>query len=526
MFILRDSKMVFTPILKYRFILLLILFSIFRWNVSGDAASNSVRFVAEQTGPLTLDPHTVLQETNVNFYDNIYEGLIRHDLKGETIPSLAVSWKYISDRIIEFRLRRGVVFHNGETFNAASVKYSYDRFFAPETESQSAKLFMYYESCEIVDDYTVRIHFSKPNGVYLNSANYIKIIPANYHSSVSAEYFENHPVGTGPFQVVSREYDSQKVTTAIHLKRFDRYWRPGLVKIDKLSYLYRNKDIATDLLYRGEVDLIKDFNPLLYREATERGIQVLRIDSGDTVNGAFNTLYKDGLFNESRPFLDSRVREAVNLAIDRDKLIRDVFNGLARKTGIPGYRTQRGFTDLRPYQYDPDRARQLLREAGYPNGFRDLFWIEDIVPNLGEEIKEDLANIGIDAVIRTENENRGMETIVLPHYNKDLPDPPMGCFIFTCPDFGLSHTFFLGFITYHSEGPWSIMGDKTADEMFYNAIGKIDENEAEAAWTRYHIYMRRQHFYLPLVQRIVAYGAAKGLKFNPGEILDFTRTSW
>ena len=148
------------------------------------------------------------------------------------------------------------------------------------------------------------------------------------------------------------------------------------------------------------------------------------------------------------------------------------------------------------------------------------------MPNFAKALKHDLSKIGITAKVQVEDENTEMNMIVMPRFDDTLPRPGMGVFVFTCPDFGLYHTFFLSFITYHTDGPWSIMGDAQADDLFADAIQTIEPDAQQEAWKTYHRYMREQHYYMPIMQRIVAYGAAKGLEFHPGEILDFTNASW
>lgn len=326
--------------------------------------------VGAPSGASTLDVHLEPNNT-VSDHLQFLEGLIGRNDAGEMEGRLATSWEYIPDEMaFVFHLREGVVFHNGEEFDAEDVKFSIDRIILDlqDQSSEWNKGMRFARETEVLDKYTVKLYLTQDDPLfYLNLSITPIIYPKDYFESVGAAVFAQQPVGTGPYRVVRWRQNQELV-----LERFEDYWgeQPDIANVT-MRVIPDPATLVAELQAGGI-----DFLPGVPAErATELsnypGIDVF--SSVSTVN-----LWLD--FNVNvEPFGDRRVREAIALGIPTAAIRRAVFGDYATEARTAIHKTSFGHDpDIEPYPYDPDRARQLLAEAGYPNGFST----ELIVPPL------------------------------------------------------------------------------------------------------------------------------------------------
>lgn len=330
--------------------------------VTEEAAPVEVR-IALNGEPNALDPVFAAGRLSQAFLSNIYDSLTSHAQDGTLEPSLAVSWESLDEDTWQFKLREDVTFHNGEPFTAASVKASIDRIFDPANESPMIGRIGAISEVEVVDDYTVNITTESPD-VLLPvrlSELYGSIVPAEYVAEVGTEGFGDAPVGTGPFKFVEWAKDERIV-----LEANEDYWR-GAPAVDRITVYPITEDAARmAALQTGEVDVASNVPAFQVAELESGGIQVATVPSTRFFFMVMRT--------DMPPFDDVRVRQALNYALDVPTLIESVQFGLGDQLATVVIPQAFGYDpSIEPYPHDLDRARELLAEAGYPDGFDATF---------------------------------------------------------------------------------------------------------------------------------------------------------
>ncbi len=307
--------------------------------------------------PENLDPTMNLSSIRAQVGVSIFDSLVGRDSEKRIVPELAESWKLLDDTTWQFRLRKGVVFHNGEPFNAEAVRFTLQRVLDPNQKSPNRANIAEITKVEVVDDFTVKLVTRQPYAPLLNRLIDFPIVPPRYTAEKGNQGFSLHPVGTGPFKFVELVKDDRLVVEA-----FDRHWR-GAPRIRRIIFKPVPEPFTrTAALRNGELDVITNVPPNLAREL-ERvpGIKVLRIPSTWMIYLGLNTFKK--------PLSDVRVRQALNYASDVDAIIKNVLEGNGRRT--PGPLTPHMFGHdpaVKGYPHDPAKARRLLAEAGFPDG--------------------------------------------------------------------------------------------------------------------------------------------------------------
>jgi dipeptide transport system substrate-binding protein len=332
------------------------------------------------------------------------------------VPALAESWSVSPDGMAyTFKLRKGVKFHTtkhftpSRDFNADDVLFSFDR---QRNESHPYhKVGGQYEyfvamdmanlikDLEKVDDYTVRFLLNQPEAPFIANLamDFASIHSAEYADKTSGtmEAFDQNPVGTGPFQLVAYQKDA-----VIRYKAHPDYWA-GKAPIDNLVFaITPDNSVRYQKLKAGECHVMPYPNPA--------DLDAMRQDS------AINLMEQEGLnvgylaFNtEKKPFDDRRVRQALNMAVNKDAIIDAVFQGAGKKAKNPIPPTIWSYNDdVVDYTYNPDEAKKLLAEAGYPNGFETDIWAMPVQrpynPNarrMAELLQADFAKVGVTAKI-------------------------------------------------------------------------------------------------------------------------------
>lgn len=322
----------------------------------------------------------------------LHDALVKPMPGNHLTPSLAESWTLSTDqKVYEFKLREGLKFHNGDPFTADDVKFSFER-------AKAKLLHEKVKEVAIVDAYRVRFVLHEPwpdfmtfYGTFASGAGWI--VPKKYLESVGPEGFKKHPIGLGPYKFVSSTPGIDLIMEA-----YEGYWRkmPAVKRL-----VYKSVPEATTrmaMLKRGEVDLAYLLDAPM-AEDVKRDANLKLVFSGGIA-----TYYLDFLemWDPKSPWADRRVRLAANYAIDRKGLSEAETLGASPPTGNIVPRTFEFALPIEPYPYDPARAKQLLAEAGYPNGFDagDLYpWPPYF--SAGEAITNYLRAVGIKTRVRT-----------------------------------------------------------------------------------------------------------------------------
>lgn len=309
-----------------------------------------------------LEPHTNALFASMQAWEYVYESLTQFDMEGNVVPALAESWENPDPLTYIFHLRQGVTWHDGTPFKAADVKYSFERVQNPETSAPQRSNIAAISTIEVVDDATLRIELNQPRLFLLETFGNLlgtAIIP---EGSAESRDLKTDPIGTGPFRVAEI-----RTGDYIRFERNDAYWDAPKPYLDELILkLMVEEDTRVSWIRGGQADYID-----LYAEAAAR----LKDEQDITVYEHPKVYMLRIVYNCSQgPLADSRVRKALDIAVDRFDMIDKARFGGATLTGfVPsGFGEWALTTDELPAWFstpDPDGAKQLLADAGYADGF-------------------------------------------------------------------------------------------------------------------------------------------------------------
>lgn len=416
--------------------------------------------IGQEVNPTTLNLALSTNASFQNISGQVVEQLVRFSADGATIePWLAEEFSWIDDTTLELKIRQGISFSNGEPLDATAVKFSIDEF-AAATPYQTYLLPDIYDNTEIVDDATVHVHltaaFSPFTGFLARGG---AVFPPVYYQEIGAEEFGMKPIGTGPFTMEEWAADSY-----IRLARNDAYWNgPHPLKTVTFSIIPENTARLAAL------------------EAQEIDLTTVPIEALDTLaNSSTNTavtvpgLRKYAMFFDTKSGLtpelsDVRVRQALNHAVDKQAIVDMVYLGYASPLQGQWLSEQEvGFNpELSMFEYDPDLAKSLLAEAGYPDGFTMQFTYRSPVhKELGEIVSSYLQQVGI-----TVNQ-RGLEAGAFVAAQGDLTIGPhqQGLLLPPNPFYNLN------LFAHGGKYEWHILSDEYTD-LVYQGVVTLDEEE-------------------------------------------------
>jgi len=281
--------------------------------------------------------------------------LVRFDAKLRLKPDLATSWTQSKDALTwTFKLRKGVKFHDGTPFNAEAVKYNFERFLGPEKPLKASLHTPIIKSVEVVDESTVRFNLKVPFAFFLNNLAHsaTALVSPAAHQKWGKD-LTLHPVGTGPFKFVEWVRGDH-----ITLARNDDYFE-GKPRLDQIIIKTVREDSSRVLgLEAGDYDLIVRIPP--EEVGRLRRNEKLRIEADQS-----NRALRIGINASRKPFDDVRVRQALNYAVDKESIVKNIYQGLAAVIPTMVGPLNTGYAAVKGYPYDPARAKSLLQKAGY-----------------------------------------------------------------------------------------------------------------------------------------------------------------
>ncbi len=448
-------------------------------SVAGLGVAESMLRVAWMSEPKTLDPVGPSDNPTLWALHNVHDCLVRVSDDSTYIePDLAESWE-ISDDLLTytFQLRKGITFHNGKEVTAKDVVFSLERTRDPE-QCPYSDMFKPIEEIVALDKYTVEIRLSAPYAPILADLAMFNaaIIPEEYFLAVGGtQEFGRHPIGAGPFK-----FEYWKPGEEIMFSKFEGYWREGQPKVDKLVYYIMPDASSRSLAVRdGSVDVA------VYVPYGE--IRVLEADPN--VKVSVDTIWRHDFVKINcgiEPFTDVKVRQALNYAVNKQGIIDSVLFGYGEIA--PSYMPPVVYfnDELDPYPYDPEKAKQLLKEAGYEKGFKTSILAsagEPMMVSIATILQQNLRDVGIDATIEKVEEGTRWDRLITreyelspDYYTSDILDDDL------LTDFGISYA--------GNQAYFSDYHNPRVEELY--ALGRVTLDEG-ARRDIYHEIQRLVH---------------------------------
>ncbi|MBE2898983.1 ABC transporter substrate-binding protein [Pasteurellaceae bacterium 20609_3] len=384
-------------------------------------AENKTLVYCSEASPSSFNPQLVTDGASIDASGQAIYNRLTEFKRGttEVQPSLAESWEISDDGLVyTFHLRKGVKFQSNKDFKptremtADDVVFSFERQMNDKHPYHNVSNLGYeyfvgmdmqniLDRVEKVDDHTVRFHLKQPNAPFLANLgmDFASILSQEYADAMlkagSPDKVDKNPIGTGPFEFVSYKKDA-----SIRYKAFDDYWK-GRSKIDRLVFaITPDASVRYAKLQKGECQIMPYPNPAdIEQMKNEKNIKVMEEAGLNIGYLAFNT--------KKAPFDNEKVRQALNLAVNKDAIIDAVFLGAADKAKNPIPPTMWSYNDsVKDYPYDVEKAKALLKEAGFEKGFDTEIWAMPVSrpynPNarrMAELIQSDWAAVGVKAKI-------------------------------------------------------------------------------------------------------------------------------
>ncbi|WP_339183190.1 ABC transporter substrate-binding protein [Oceanobacillus sp. FSL W7-1293] len=384
---------------------------------TGDAEGDQVLIFARGGDSESLDPASTTDGESSRITKQIYESLLEFDKESfEVLPGLAHDWEVADDGLsYTFYLEEGVTFHDGTEFNAEAVKVNFERWADPDHEyafADDGYVYSMYgtmfggflgdenhvvEEINVVNDHEIEFVLSQPLGFFLQNMamTYFPITSPAALEEYGPAINEN-PVGTGPFEFVSWAKDD-----SIVLDKFDDYRIEGLPKLDRVVFEVIPDNAARLIALRsGEIDIMDGLNP-----DDAAGVEA---DEGlELYERAENNIGYVGFNVQKEPFDNKDLRHAVSHAIDKEAIAEALYAGYATPASVPLPPSYMGYNDeVESFEYDPDRARELLEDAGYADGLEIELWTMPVArpympdpETVSEIIQNNLEEVGITVTI-------------------------------------------------------------------------------------------------------------------------------
>lgn len=449
----------------------------------------------------SLDPRNATSTITAAMIAQLFSTLVTTDENYNIVCDAAESYEIIDDCTYKFTLKKGILFHDGEELTSEDVKYTMDTIRAEDSmyKLKSDFSFMY---CEPIDDYNMYIKTDEPNASTLLRLNYIKIIPKHYVEKVGDDEFNAHPIGSGPFKLTEWNKDA-----SIKLEAFDDYFG-GRSEIDQLvCKVIPEASARIAALEAGEVDLISAVTTSQIERLNS--LENIEVVSKPTTRTAYFTM---NTFGDS-PVTELKVRQAINMAIDRETLVQGVLDGYGQVCTSLALPMFEGFDDsVKGYPYDPEAAKALLAEAGFPDGFEiemeGSFSGLSNAADIAQAVGAQLAEVGIKTTIVEKDSN------TLKDEYEAKTTSPLTFYSFGGPynNINLIMKCVLG--TGERYSAWS---DPVYDKLLYDIDTAVNPETSKEAYSAIQQYVFDQAAVVPLYQThmICAYNKEKIAEWIP-----------
>ena len=462
------------------------------------------------------------------YHNNMREGVIlanmawdtliyRDPKTGEHKPQLATAWKWESPTALLLTLRPGVTFHNGDAFTADDVVYTFNVVNGPDAKIATRQNTDWIKSAEKVTDLQVRIHLKTPFPAALEYlAGPTPIYPAAYFKKVGLEGYSKAPIGTGPYKI-SAVVPGQGVT----MVKNPAYYQGsplGQARIGTVKFVVvRDPEARAAQLMTGAIDWI--WRVPADQAESMKAMPQLSVLSGETMRVGFMTINNAGTTPGAAPFKDVRVRQAVNYAINRKGFADSLVRGGSQPVYAPCFRTQVGCvtTKVVRYEYNPAKAKELLAQAGYADGFDTDLWAYR-ERDYAEALVGDLRKVGIRArlhfvqypALRTEQRSGRAALTFQAWGSYSINDAS-----------AFAGNFFKG-------GPDDTAKDPQVIALLQTADASVDKAERLVKYSQALERISKEAMWAPIFSYSTNYAFTKDLRFEaqPDELPRFVQASW
>ena len=420
--------------------------------------------VAVQSNFTSTDPYDANDTLSQAVAKSFYQGLYGFDKDLKMVPVLAESHTVSKDGLVyTFKLKSGIKFHDGTPFNAEAVKVNFDRVTNPDNKLKRYNLYKNIAKTEAVDATTVRVTLKEPFSPFINTLAHpsgVMISPAALAKYGSKGIAQN-PVGTGPFKFVE-----WKATDYLKVAKWEGYWKKGYPKVDSITWRpVVDNNTRAAMMQTNEAHFAFPMPPETVESLSKK--PSLEVTSAPSIIHRYlsmNTLQK--------PFDNPKVREAINYAINKDALVKVAFSGYAVPAeGVVPHGVEYA-AKLGPWPYNPAKARELLKEAGYPNGFESTLWSAynyTTAQKVIQFVQQQLAQVGVKVQVQALEAGQRVERV------ESAQDPA------TAP----VRMYYVGWSSSTGEADWALRpllaSESLPPKMFNTAYYKNPEVDADIA---------------------------------------------
>lgn len=479
--------------------------------VSAAVAAKETLIIDLVSEPTTLDPHKQWNPSSFYVYRNIFDNMVTRTAAGEIVPQVAVSWEYQSPTVVDFKIRSDIKFHDGSALTVDDVVFSVMRIIDPAFKSPQAGQFNTITKAEAVDNETVRLTTKVPYPVLMAQLVKLSIVPKAYVTSAGDEAFNKKPIGSGPYEFVE-----WKKGIKVVLKANTAYWRgkPPFPMVEFHAVPEKSTRVAN--LRTGKSDLVVSLDADIAAQLKgDSKVKVLSVPTERVAYFRINTL--------AGPTADVRVRKAIAYAIDRDLLVNGLKGGYSQKVNVMVGDTSFGYDDsFKSYDYDPEKAKALLKEAGLGDTEVEILTAPAVFDQrVVEAIQQMLRNVGINAKIS----GMDMATFLkrMQSSAEDKDPTSFGRWSCACQDAdGILYAML------NSKSIWSNINSQDLDEALEKGRSTLDPAERMQYYRQAHQIIQDMVPLVPLYQVGIIYGGAQQLQWQPtpNESLFIMDMSW
>ncbi|MBS9719681.1 ABC transporter substrate-binding protein [Tianweitania sp. BSSL-BM11] len=450
-----------------------------------------------QNDAATLDPHLQWNTDSYTVYRNIFDNLLTRDASGKIVPQIATEWTYDNDTTITFKIRDDVTFQDGSKLTADDVAFSINRIIDPELKSPQLSQFNQIQTAEVVDPTTVKVTTKSAYPALLAQLVKLSIVPKAYVEKVGDQEFNLNPMGSGPYKLVE-----WKKGIETDLEAFPEYWR-GEPPFQKVVFR-AVPDVSTRIadLKTGKADLIRDVPP--DQAASIESDSNTQLLTGETERVGY--LYINA---EAGPTKDVRVRQAIAYAIDKQGIVDALLEGYGRAVNVVGAEPIFGYDpDVEGYDYDPEKAAELIKEAGAEGATLEFLTSPSYPRALVEAIQQMLSDVGLKVDISSSD-----QATFLKRRQGDAENAgslAFGAWSCACQDAdGIIYPLF------RSGSIWAKYKNEKFDALVDEARTILDENKRKELYKQAYEILREDVPGIGLYQVFALYGAAKNLEWTP-----------